>query len=140
MEERAAADGRAARDQQLGEDRDGVGLGVRRDPGDDLAEQLVVDDRGGGRGPARRRRQRSGVGRPGIVWLVEQRRCHSAEISATAIRAEDSSTIAFLAANAAISEATARLLISRGKPRETSWIRPIASSENRVSERPASAR
>jgi len=39
----AAADGGAERDEQLGEDRDGIGLCVRRDPVDDLAEQLVID-------------------------------------------------------------------------------------------------
>jgi hypothetical protein len=54
----AAADGGAEGDEQLGEDRDGVGLCVRRDPGDDLAQQLVVDRRGGRRRPPRRRRQR----------------------------------------------------------------------------------
>jgi hypothetical protein len=37
----AAADQRAAADQQLGEDRDRVGLGVRRDLGDELAGQPV---------------------------------------------------------------------------------------------------
>ena len=58
----AAADGGAEGDQQLGEDRDRVGLGVRRDRCDDLAEALVVDGRGWRRGPARRRRER-GIGR-----------------------------------------------------------------------------
>ena len=47
---------------------------------------------------------------------------------------------AFFAANAAINDETARLFTCRGSPRETSWIRPIASSLKRVSERPASAR
>ena len=56
----AAADGRAEGDQELGEDRDGIGLCVRRDPGDDLAEQLVIDDRSGRRRPACRRWERVG--------------------------------------------------------------------------------
>src|SRR5687768_12449510 len=103
LEERVATGGGAERDEQLGEDRDRVGLGVRRDPGDDVAEQLVIDGRGRRRWPARGRRQRR------VGWLrvlgrrVQQRECHSAEISATAVRAADSSTIALLAANAAIS-------------------------------------
>ena len=54
----AAADGGAERDEQLGEDRDRVGFCVRRDSGDDLAEQLVIDGWGGRRRPARGRRQR----------------------------------------------------------------------------------
>jgi hypothetical protein len=39
----AAADGGTEGDQQLGEDRDRVCFGVRRDLVNDLAEQLVVD-------------------------------------------------------------------------------------------------
>ena len=58
LEPGAAADSGAERDQQLGEDRDRVGLGVRRDPGDDLAGQPVIGGRGGRRGPARGRRER----------------------------------------------------------------------------------
>lgn len=38
LEVGAAADGGAEGDEQLGQDRDGVGLYVRRDPRDDLAE------------------------------------------------------------------------------------------------------
>jgi hypothetical protein len=59
--------------------------------------------------------------------------------SVIAVRAADSSTMPLLAANAAISAAIARLLTARGSPREVWWIRAIASSENRVSVRPANA-
>ena len=72
---------------------------------DDLAEQLVIDRRVGRRRPPRRRRQQLAAG--GLIVIrrrVEQRQCHSAEISATAARAADSSTIAFFAANAAIND------------------------------------
>jgi len=61
----------------------------------------------------------------------------SAVTSVTAARTEDSSTIAFLAAKAATRDWTARLLTARGSPRETWWTRARASSENKVSERPA---
>ena len=57
LEEGAVADHRAARDQQLGEDRDRVRLGVRREPLDDRAGQSVI----GGRV----RRCRPPVRRPG---------------------------------------------------------------------------
>ena len=142
LEEGSAPCGGAEGDQQLGEDRDGVGLGVRRQPRDDLAERSVVGGPRGRRRPAGRDRQRQGGGRVGIVGgLVEQREgAHSAETSATAALAADSSTIALASANAATSDWTARLLISRGSPRETWWIRATASSLNSVSERPASAR
>jgi hypothetical protein len=39
----AAADSGTEGDKQLGEDRDRIGLGVRRDPSGDLAGQLVID-------------------------------------------------------------------------------------------------
>ena len=143
LEVGAAADRGAEADEQLGEDRDRIGLGMRSDPIDDLAEQLVIDRPvGWGRPPRRRRQQLAAGGLIVIGRLVKQRQSgsHSAEISATATRAEPSSTIALPEANAAISEATARLLINLGRPREVLWISAIASSENRVSERPASAR
>ena len=44
----ATADQRAAADQQLGEDRDRVGLGVRGDLRDDRAGQPVIGDLVGG--------------------------------------------------------------------------------------------
>ena len=111
LEPCAAADRGAERDQQLGEDRDRVGLRIRRDPADDLAEQLVIDRRRRGCRPSRWRRQQFAAGMLIIARRrVKQRQsAHSAEISATAARAADSSTIAFFAANAAISEDTARL-------------------------------
>ena len=58
LEERLVADHRAARDQQLGEDRDRVRLGVRRELLDDRAGQPVI----GGRV----RRRRPPVRRPGV--------------------------------------------------------------------------
>jgi hypothetical protein len=142
LEVGASADRGAEADEQLGEDRDGVGLRVRRDRVDDLAGQLVIDSPvGRGRPPRGRRQQLAAGGLIIIRRLVKQRQgAHSAAISATAARAADSSTIAFFEANAAINEDTARLLTWRGRPRETSWINATASSENRVSERPASAR
>jgi hypothetical protein len=66
----ATADGGAERDQELGEDRDGIGFCVRRDPGDDLAEQLVVDGRCWRRRPASGRRER-GAGRLRVRRRVE---------------------------------------------------------------------
>jgi hypothetical protein len=51
---RAAADGGAERDQKLGEDRDRIGLGLRLELSDDLADQPVVCDRARRRRPARR--------------------------------------------------------------------------------------
>jgi len=141
LEVRAAADRGAEADEQLGEDRDRVGLGVRRDRVDDLAGQLVVDRRLGRGRPPRRRRQ------PVVAGLIvgrrrvqQRQRTHSVEISATAARAADSSTIPFFVANAAINAETARLFTCLGSPRETSWISATASSENSVSERPASAK
>ena len=44
----------------------------------------------------------------------------------------------FVVGEAATRDCTARLLTARGRPRETWWISARASSENRVSERPAS--
>ena len=60
--------------------------------------------------------------------------------SVTAARAEDSSTMVLLVANAATRAWTPRLFTARGSPRLTWWIRSAASSLNRVSERPAKAR
>ena len=62
---------------------------------------------------------------------------YSAVTSVTAARAEDSSTIAFDSAKAATRDWTARLLTARGSPRETWWMSARASSENKVSLRPA---
>jgi hypothetical protein len=44
----AAADSGTEEHEQLSDDRDGVGLRVRSDPGDNLAEQLVIDTIGAG--------------------------------------------------------------------------------------------
>src|SRR5436309_2292535 len=122
-----------------------IGLRVGGDRVHDLAHQPVIDGRIRRRGPAFGNGKRQLCGALGIiVGLVEQRQRHglghSAETSATAARAADSSTIAFLAANAAINEETARLFTCRGRPRETSWISATASSEKSVSERLASAK
>ena len=65
VEVSAAADQRAAADQQLGEDRDRVGLGVRGDLLDDRAGQPVVGLFAGRRRPARRRRERDACGLAG---------------------------------------------------------------------------
>src|SRR5215211_6929836 len=65
---------------------------------------------------------------------------HSAVTSATAARADGSSTMAFLLAKAATRAWTARLFTARGSPRDTWWINAVASSLNRVSDRPASFR
>src|SRR5450755_4949703 len=93
-EPRAAADRGTEADQQLGEDRDRVGLRVWRDPVDDLAEQLVIDRPVRRRWPPRWRRQQTGVGGLIIIarWRVQQRQDalgHSLELSATAARAAD---------------------------------------------------
>src|ERR1700689_1539826 len=142
----AAADSGAESDQQLGEDRDRVSLGLWRDRLNDLATEPVIDRLLGRRWPALGNRQGQRAARLRVIlrWLTWQRRHrgldHSAETSATAARAADSSTIALFEVNAAISDPTARLLTWRGRPRETSWISASASSEKSVSERPASAR
>lgn len=140
-----AADSGAEGDQKLGEDRDRVGFCFGSQPPDDLARQPATGGGAGRRRPARRRLERraavrSLVFRRGIVERRESRLSHSAWTSATAARAEDSSTIAFFCANAAISDCTARLLTSRGRPREAWWISATASSVNSLSERPASLR
>ena len=64
-------------------------------------------------------------------------RGHSEVTSATAARAEDSSTIDLLVAKAATRDCTARLLTARGSPRDTWWTMTRASLENKVSLRPA---
>ena len=74
----------------------------------------MIDSLLGWCGPPVRGRQRQ---RAAWLWvligLVKQRQgAHSAETSAIAARAELSSTIAFLVANAAINEDTARLFLS----------------------------
>ena len=127
LKERAAADRGAEADQQLGEDRDRVSLGLRLKPPDDLAQQPVIGSRGRRCRPARRGAQRYPRRRRGVVCrrrreLLEQRGhvlAHSAWTSATAVRAELSSTIALPSANAATRAWTARLLTSLGRPRET---------------------
>jgi hypothetical protein len=57
-----------------------------------------------------------------------------------AARVEDSSTMVLFVANAATRAWMARLFTARGGSRPTWWIKVIASSLNRVSERPASDR
>ena len=57
-----------------------------------------------------------------------------------ATRAEDSSTIFLRAAAAEMRAWIARLFTARGSPRETWWMSAVASSENRVSVRPARPR
>jgi hypothetical protein len=105
VEVRAAADQRAAGDEQLGEDRDRVGLGVRRDLGDDLAGQPVIGGLVGRRRPAggrgERERVRLACGRWRRRPRVEQGdelAAHSLVISATAARALLSSQIDLLVA------------------------------------------
>jgi hypothetical protein len=67
----AAADSGTEGDEELGEDRDRVGLCVRRDRGDDLAEQLVIDGRGGRRRPASGHREQGVAGVCRFLgWLV----------------------------------------------------------------------
>src|SRR5450755_1029386 len=113
LEPCAAACRGTERDQQLGKDRDRVSFCLWGDRVHDLAHQPVIDGRIRLRWPAVGNRQGQRAARLRVVvwWLIEQRqRRHSVETSATAARAELSSTIAFFAANAAISEATARLL------------------------------
>jgi hypothetical protein len=85
-----AADGGAERDQQLGEDRERVGLGFGLERSDDLAQQPVVGGRVRWRRPGRRRRHsrrsravRWLLGR-GIVEQRPGRGGHSACTSATA--------------------------------------------------------
>jgi len=96
----AAADSRAESDQQLGEDRDRVGLGLWRDRLNDLVTEPVIDRLLWGRWPALGNRQGQRAARLRVIvrWLIEQRGYrglgHSAETSATAARAADSSTIA----------------------------------------------
>ena len=63
LEVRAAANGGAECDEQLGEDRDRVRLGVRRDPVNDLAGQLVIDGTVWRCRPSSRRRQPVIIGR-----------------------------------------------------------------------------
>ena len=87
LEERLVADHRAARDQQLGEDRDRVGLRVRRELSDDRAEQAVV----GGRV----RRCRPPV-RDGEFHHRRGRRRGHSDASASAARAAFSSQIELL--------------------------------------------
>lgn len=78
------------------------------------------------------------VSGPRVAVVVTVGDCYSAVTSVTAARAEASSTMALLSAKAATRAWTARLLTARGRPRETWWMRLTASSENRVSARPAS--
>ncbi len=57
-----------------------------------------------------------------------------------AARAEDSSTMLFCSAAAEMRAWMARLFTARGRPLETWWMSAVASSENRVSVRPARLR
>jgi hypothetical protein len=77
----------------------------------------------------------------GGAWCSWCRRdAYSVVTSATAARADDSSTMVLSAANAAIRDWTARLFTARGRPRPVWWMSAAASSEKSVSERPARAR
>jgi hypothetical protein len=87
LEERLVAGHRATRDEQLGEDRDRVSLGVRRELSDDRAWQPVVGGLVWRRRPPVRDREFDH--RPG------RRRGHS-ESSASAARAAFSSQIVLL--------------------------------------------
>lgn len=128
---RTPADHGAGGHQELGEDGHGIGLGVRGDSLDHHAGESLVGSRRWWLGPARRR---------GQLGLCESGQAHSPVSSATAARAEDSSTMALDAAKAATSDCTARLLTARGRPLDAWWMRASASSENKVSLRPARAR
>lgn len=81
--------------------------------------QTLIDGRARRPRPARGRRQAEQVRRRG--------RAHSEATSTTGARAEDSSTIALPAAKAATNDWIARLVTARGRPRETWWMRAIAS-------------
>ena len=77
----------------------------------------------------------------GGAWGVAGGAQDVAVTSVIAARAADWSAMACPAAQAAIRDATQRLLTVRGRPRLVSWMRVIASSEIRVSlPRPARAR
>jgi hypothetical protein len=98
LEVRVAADQRATADEQLGEDRGGVGLGVGGDLRNDRAGQPVIGDRVRRRGPASGwwwQRERPGVTgrRRRLVKQGDQLAGHSAVSSASAARAELSSQI-----------------------------------------------
>src|SRR4051794_19838644 len=107
------ADGSAERDEQMREDRDGVGLGVWGGRSDDLAGGA---GEGGGLGwwrePVGHRQQHALL--VVVVRPVEEGEGHSSATSATAARAAPSSTSPLPAANAAMSDWTASLLISLG--------------------------
>jgi hypothetical protein len=101
LEMSAAADQRAAADQQLGEEADRVGLGVRGDLRNDRAGQPVIGGILRRRRPARGRRECHAWRRAGrrlhrrLGWF-EQRDAlvgHPPLTSATAARAELSSQI-----------------------------------------------
>ena len=72
LEESATPGGGTEGDEQLGEDRDWVSLGMRRELADDLAGEAVIGGGSGRRRPPVRRRQRQPVGRPPIVGLTGQ--------------------------------------------------------------------
>src|SRR5215468_9313717 len=75
---------------------------------------------------------------PGGAWCSGCRGgAHSVVTSVTAVRAVLSSTMALPVVYAASRAWTARLLTVRGWPRLVVWMRAVASSENRVSDRPA---
>src|SRR5207253_2695210 len=81
--------------------------------------------------------------RTGLVWSGWRgggQSVAAAASSAMAVRADDSSAMVFPAVQAASSAVVARRLMARGMPRAQEWMTRTASSENRVSLRPAWAR
>src|SRR2546427_9516159 len=85
----------------------------------------------------------SGGCRTGLVWSGWRgggQSVAAAASSAMAVRADDSSAMVFPAVQAASSAVVARRLMARGMPRAQEWMTRTASSENRVSLRPAWAR
>jgi hypothetical protein len=105
LEPGAAADSGTEPDQKLGEDRDRIGLGLRLEPPDNLAEQPVIGGRVGRRRPAHRGRQQVPLQRSRVLlwrggWVKQagDGGGHSACASATAACAQLRSTVAFWAA------------------------------------------
>src|ERR1700677_518082 len=96
-------------------------------------------------GAGQRVRQRaelapSGGCRTGLAWSGWRgggQSVAAAASSAMAVRAEDSSAMVLPAVQAASSAVVARRLMARGMPRAQEWMTRTASSENRVSLRPA---
>src|ERR1700683_3831671 len=96
-------------------------------------------------GAGQRVRQRaelapSGGCRTGLAWSGWRgggQSVAAAASSAMAVRAEDFSAMVLPAVQAASSAVVARRLMARGMPRAQEWMTRTASSENRVSLRPA---